>query len=52
MPWPKALLPLRRRGRRSLACCSLTRVLFLYFIQAKGWLAGRERFLAEAVTRA
>lgn len=44
-------LPTRLRGedRRSLALLQLTRVLFLYFIQAKGWLAGRERFLAEAV---
>ena len=44
-------LPTRLRGedRRSLALLQLTRVLFLYFVQAKGWLAGRERFLAEAV---
>ncbi|HET9039476.1 MAG TPA: hypothetical protein VFN40_04865, partial [Gemmatimonadales bacterium] len=44
-------LPTRLRGedRRSLALLQLTRVLFLYFIQAKGWLAGRERFLSEAV---
>lgn len=44
-------LPTRLRGedRRSLALLQLTRVLFLYFIQSKGWLAGRERFLAEAV---
>jgi Eco57I restriction-modification methylase len=41
--------PLRDEDRRSLALLQLTRVLFLYFIQAKGWLAGRERFLAEAV---
>jgi hypothetical protein len=40
---------LRGEDRRSLALLQLTRVLFLYFIQAKGWLAGRERFLAEAV---
>jgi Eco57I restriction-modification methylase len=46
-----AALPCRLRGddRRSLALLQLTRVLFLYFIQAKGWLGGRERFLAEAV---
>ncbi|MEP6687789.1 MAG: hypothetical protein ABJC36_05525, partial [Gemmatimonadales bacterium] len=46
-------LPTRLRGedRRSLALLQLTRVLFLYFIQTKGWLAGRERFLAEAVDR-
>ena len=40
---------LRGEDRRSLALLQLTRVLFLYFIQAKGWLGGRERFLAEAV---
>jgi len=40
---------LRSEDRRSLALLQLTRVLFLYFIQAKGWLAGRDRFLAEAV---
>ena len=46
-----AALPTRLRGddRRSLALLQLTRVLFLYFIQAKGWLGGRERFLADAV---
>ena len=43
--------PLRGEDRRSLALLQLTRVLFLYFIQAKGWLAGRERFLAEEVDR-
>ena len=44
-------LPTTLRGeeRRSLALLQLTRVLFLYFIQAKGWLAGRDRFLADAV---
>ncbi len=46
-------LPREVRGedRRSLALLQLTRVLFLYFIQAKGWLAGRERFLADEVDR-
>jgi hypothetical protein len=46
-------LPSRARGeeRRSLALLQLTRVLFLYFIQSKGWLAGRERFLADEVDR-
>jgi hypothetical protein len=46
-------LPSHHRGeeRRSLALLKLTRVLFLYFIQAKGWLAGRHRFLAEEVDR-
>jgi Eco57I restriction-modification methylase len=42
---------LRHEDRRSLALLQLTRVLFLYFIQAKGWLAGRERFLADGVDR-
>ena len=41
--------PLRGEERRSLALLQLTRVLFLYFVQAKGWLAGRDRFLADAV---
>lgn len=41
--------PLSAHDRTSLALLQLTRVLFLYFIQAKGWLAGRERFLAEEV---
>ncbi|MBI4542286.1 MAG: N-6 DNA methylase [Gemmatimonadetes bacterium] len=31
--------------RRDLALIILTRVLFLYFVQAKGWLAGRRDFL-------
>jgi len=31
--------------RRDLALIILTRVLFLYFVQAKGWLAGRSDFL-------
>lgn len=35
--------------RRALALLQLTRVLFLYFIQRKGWLDGREDFLARAV---
>jgi hypothetical protein len=43
--------PLRSEDRRSLALLQLTRVLFLYFVQAKGWLAGRDRFLAEEVDR-
>src|SRR4029079_2955291 len=37
--------PIRGEERRSLALLQLTRVLFLYFIQSKGWLAGRDRFL-------
>lgn len=43
--------PLRGEDRRSLALLQLTRVLFLYFVQAKGWLAGRDRFLADEVDR-
>ena len=41
--------PLRADDRRAFALLQLTRVLFLYFVQSKGWLAGRERFLADAV---
>lgn len=37
--------------RHGIVLLQLTRVLFLYFIQAKGWLAGRDRFLAEEVDR-
>lgn len=46
-------LPTALRGeeRRSLALLQLTRVLFLYFVQSKGWLAGRDRFLSEEVDR-
>ncbi|MFI5235980.1 MAG: Eco57I restriction-modification methylase domain-containing protein, partial [Gemmatimonadales bacterium] len=35
--------------RETLALLHLTRILFLYFIQAKGWLDGREDFLARAL---
>lgn len=35
--------------RHALALLQLTRVLFLYFVQARGWLAGNPRFLADAV---
>jgi hypothetical protein len=41
--------PMATTDRHSLALLQLTRVLFLYFIQTKGWLGGRERFLAEEV---
>ncbi len=37
--------------RHAIALLQLTRVLFLYFVQAKGWLAGNERFLATWVDR-
>jgi hypothetical protein len=43
--------PMLSDDRHALALLQLTRVLFLYFIQAKGWLAGRDRFLAEEVDR-
>jgi len=43
--------PLPAADRHALALLQLTRVLFLYFVQAKGWLAGNGRFLAEAVDR-
>jgi len=33
--------------RHSIALLQLTRLLFLYFVQAKGWLAGRPAFLRE-----
>jgi hypothetical protein len=39
------------QDRHNLALLHLTRVLFLYFIQTKGWLAGRHRFIAEEVDR-
>jgi hypothetical protein len=35
--------------RHALALLQLTRVLFLYFVQSKGWLDGRGDFLARAV---
>ena len=38
-------------ARHSLALLLLTRVLFLYFLQAKGWLDGREDFLRREVDR-
>jgi hypothetical protein len=43
--------PMHADDRHGLALLQLTRVLFLYFIQTKGWLAGRDRFLAEEVDR-
>lgn len=35
--------------RHALALLQLTRVLVLYFVQAKGWLDGRDRFLRQQV---
>jgi hypothetical protein len=43
--------PTQPEDRHALALLQLTRVLFLYFIQSKGWLGARERFLAEEVDR-
>ena len=40
---------IRGSDRRAFALLQLTRVLFLYFVQAKGWLDGRDRFLSEQV---
>lgn len=37
--------------RHALALLQLTRVLFLYFVQAKGWLDANPRFLREHVDR-
>jgi hypothetical protein len=44
-------MPLRLHevDRNALALLQLTRVLFLYFVQSKGWLDGRADFLARAV---
>lgn len=39
----------RLEERRQLALIQLTRVLFLYFVQAKGWLDGRPDFLRRQV---
>jgi hypothetical protein len=41
--------PLTTEDRHALALLQLTRVLFLYFVQARGWLAGNGRFLPDAV---
>ena len=41
--------PMSATDRHALALLQLTRVLFLYFIQSKGWLAGRDRFLIEQI---
>ena len=43
--------PMNQEDRHGLALLQLTRILFLYFIQTKGWLGGRERFLAEEMER-
>jgi len=38
-------VPRSRSDRHTLALTALTRVLFLYFVQAKGWLDGDRRYL-------
>ena len=38
-------VPRSRAERHTLALTALTRVLFLYFVQAKGWLDGDRRYL-------
>jgi hypothetical protein len=43
--------PMPRADRHAIVLLQLTRVLFLYFIQSKGWLGQRNRFLAEEVDR-
>ncbi len=40
-----------RADRHALALIDLTRVLFLYFVQERGWLDGRKRFLREELDR-
>ena len=40
-----------RRDRHALALLDLTRVLFLYFVQDRGWLDQRPRFLREELDR-
>ncbi len=44
--------PRSRIDRHALALTALTRVLFLYFIQSKGWLNGDTRFVAHLLDRA
>jgi hypothetical protein len=39
------------RDRHAVALLQLTRVLFLYFVQDRGWLDGRPRFLREELDR-
>ena len=41
--------PRSRSERHALALTALTRVLFLYFVQAKGWLDGDRRYLIHRV---
>ena len=41
----RLVVPRSRSDRHTLALTALTRVLFLYFVQAKGWLDGDRRYL-------
>jgi hypothetical protein len=43
--------PRSRSDRHALALTALTRVLFLYFVQAKGWLDGDHRYLPRLLDR-
>ena len=44
--------PRSRSDRHALALTALTRVLFLYFVQEKGWLDGDRRYLSHLLDRA
>jgi hypothetical protein len=44
--------PRSRTDRHALALTALTRVLFLYFIQSKGWLNGDSRYVTRLLDRA
>jgi hypothetical protein len=44
--------PRSRVDRHALTLTALTRVLFLYFIQSKGWLDGDTRYVAHLLDRA
>jgi len=43
--------PASRGDRHALALTALTRVLFLYFVQEKGWLDGDHRYLPRLLDR-
>ena len=45
-------MPRPRVDRHALTLTALTRVLFLYFIQSKGWLNGDTRYVARLLDRA
>lgn len=48
----RLVAPRSRVDRHALALTALTRVLFLYFIQSKGWLDGDPRYIAKLLDRA